>query len=280
MGYCAASGWDGIAISCPAPDRGQYVRSLHAVVTFRRCRAEYRSFDGGCGLVPCCLWLVACCNGSGRNGACCNGACCTGACCNGDCWLQPAVCTCDVIEAKAVGKKFPLGYPGVPALEYPGPKVPWSTVEYPEGMCARARRSGRVCARSTFVLADGGAFLGSFAPKTPPGTPQQCIADFYSVRPQRPQRPVLAHSRMRTGSARGDACARMRAHTHRRKRISPSSGVASVAAGGASLSYMQLMQRATCCMQAAACCMQHAAFAHAHPSARRSPTSRCATSRR
>ena len=36
-------------------------------------------------------------------------------------------------------------------LKYPG--VPWSTLKE----CAtRARRSGRVCARSTFVLADGG----------------------------------------------------------------------------------------------------------------------------
>ena len=149
MGYCA--GWDGIAIHARHPTEdsmcARFMRLSRSVAA-----AQSIGVSRWLRLGSVSLWLVACRNSSGRNGACCNGACCTGACCNGDCWLQPAVCTCDVIEAKAVGKKFPLRYPGVPlstlvlkyrgvpwstlgALEYPGPKVPWSTEEYPEGMC-------------------------------------------------------------------------------------------------------------------------------------------------
>ena len=222
-------------------------------------------------MVPCRLWLVACRNGSGRNGACCNGACCTGACCNGDCWLQPAVCTCDAIEAKAVGKKFPLGYPGVPlstlVLKYPG--VPWSTLKE----CAtRARRSGRVCARSTFVLADGGGSPRQLCAKDSAGDAAAVHRRLLLGTPTAPTSPrarALAHAHRK----RSRRCMRTHARTHAQAHAHQSLigrcqcrswwGVAFVHATHAACS----MLHATRCFRACA-------------SARRSPTSRCATSRR
>jgi hypothetical protein len=150
-------------------------------------------------------------------------------------------------------------------MEYPG--VPWSTLKE---CAARARRSGRVCARSTFVLADGGGSPRQLCAKDSAGDAAAVHRRLLLGTPTAPTSPrarALAHAHRK----RSRRCMRTHARTHAQAHAH-SSVPHRVAAGGALLSYMQLMQCATCCMhrmQQVACCMQHAAFAHAHPRADR-----------